>query len=43
MPENTQIVFKAMSFANGDIEFVNVLSKDFSENVMGIKDERLVN
>ena len=43
MPKITLIIFKAMSFANGDFEFVNKLSQEFSENIMQIDDKRLEN
>ena len=43
MPENTKVIFRAMSFANGDFEFVNILSKNFSEDYLKIEDERLEN
>ena len=38
MPTNTRIVFKAMSFANGDFEILNQVSEDFSKNILTIDD-----
>ena len=38
MPTNTRVVFKAMSFANGDFEIINQVSEDFSKKTLKIDD-----